>query len=124
MLQQNAALKDMVLGHMAQDIEVGIKVTAGTPVSNTKASGNKRGGGGHMKAAVRHFRNADNQFRVEVDKEYAAYQERGMRADGTRVVRNYSTGGTGRGWFRRAIEGVTRNANNYVDEAAKAVGFK
>lgn len=122
-LRKNAALKDMVMGHMAMDIEIGIKTTAGTPVSNTKASGNRRGGGGHMKAEARHFRNADGAFRVEVNKKYAAYQERGSRADGTRVVRNYSTPGTGKGWFKRAADNVTRQSDNYVSEAARALGL-
>lgn len=105
------------------DIEVAIKTSAGTPVSNTKASGNKRGGGGHMKAAARHFRNNNNRFRVEVNKSYASYQEMGARRDGSRPVRNYSTGGTSKGWFRRAINSVWRNRDNYVREAKRANGL-
>lgn len=121
--RKNEALKDMVQGRMAADIEVGIKTTAGTPVSATKAMGNKRGGGGHMKADARHFRSPSGGFRVEVDKAYAAYQERGARADGSHRVRNYSTPGTSSGWFKRAIDGVLSHRRTYIDEARKAVGL-
>lgn len=37
---------------------------------------------------------------------YAAYQERGMRADGTHVVVNYTTPGTGSRYLRNAAESV------------------
>lgn len=121
-LRKNAIAKDMVLGHMAMDIEIAIKTTAGTPVSNTKQSGN-RSGGGHMKAEARHFKNRNNQFRVEVNKKYAAYQERGARADGSHRVRHYSTAGTSAGWFRRAIASVAKNGNNYVIEAKRALNL-
>lgn len=121
--RNNEAFKDMVLGHMAQDIEIGIKTTAGTPVSNTKASGNKRGGGGHMKTEARHSRMGMGMFRVDVNKEYAAYQERGMRADGSHRVRNYSTSGTSAGWFKRAVNTVLRSKGNYINEARRALNL-
>lgn len=119
----NFAFKDMIQGHMAMDIEVALKTTAGMPVSNTKNSGNKRGGGGHMKSETRHFRSDSGGFRVEIDKEYAAYQELGMRKDGSHVVRNYSTAGTSAGFFKRAIEGVVRNKMQYISEARRAIGL-
>lgn len=34
---------------------------------------------------------------------YAAYQERGMRADGTHVVRNYTTPGTGPHFAQQSV---------------------
>lgn len=118
---KNDALKDMVMGHMAMDIEVGIKTTAGTPVSNTKASGNKRGGGGHMKASARHFRAENGKFRVEVDKVYAASQEVGI-VNG-HPVKHYSTPGTSSRWFQRAINGVIHNKSQYISEAKGALGL-
>lgn len=120
--KKNSALKDMITGHMAIDIERHLKTDAGMPVSNTKASGNKRGGGGHMKAETRSFRGAKG-WRVEVDKAYAQYQERGMRADGSHVVRNYSTAGTSAGFFKRAINMVLRNRTSYINEARKALNL-
>lgn len=121
--RKNSAFIDMVMGRMAMHIEVALKTTAGMPVSNTKASGNKRGGGGHMKSETRHFRSATGGFRVEVDKEYAAYQERGARRDGSHAVKNYSTPGTSKGFFKRAINSVMLDRDNYIEEAKRAVGI-
>ena len=121
---KNAAFVDYVQGHMAMDIEVALKTTAGMPVSNTKASGNKRGGGGHMKSETRHFRSTlTNGWRVEIDKAYAAYQERGMRADGSHIVKHYTTAGTSKGFFKRAINTVIQHRQSYIQEAKRAVGL-
>lgn len=115
-LKQNSAFIDILQGHMAMDIEVGIKSTAGTPVKT-----------GDMKAEVRHFRSPTGGFRVESEKEYSAVQEKGMRMTGpgapTRKFTNYTTAGTGAGWFRRAIDAVWKNRDNYVEVARKAVGL-
>jgi len=111
-MRKNDALKDMVQGHMAGDIERAIKTTAGTPV--------KTGG---MKSEVRHFKTANDQWRVEAGKKYSAYQERGARRDGSHRVRQYTTPGTSSGWFKRAINGVIKNRNSYIQEARKALGL-
>lgn len=110
--RKHRALVDMVEGHMAMDIEVAIKTTSGTPV--------KTGG---LKSSVRHFRSPSGGFRVEANKAYAAYQERGARADGAYRVKHYTTSGTSAGWFMRAIEGVIRNRRQYISEARRAVGL-
>lgn len=110
--RKNFALKDMVQAHMAQDIEVNIKTSAGTPV--------KTGG---MKAEVRHFKSANGGYRVEAGKVYSAYQERGARADGTHRVTRYTTPGTSAGWFRRAIDGVVKNRQGYIMEAKRALNL-
>lgn len=44
---------------------------------------------------------------------YASYQERGMRYDGSHVVKNYTTPGTGPHFARDAVEIVMRNVNSY-----------
>lgn len=123
-LRKNDDFVDMVTGHMAMDIDVALKTTAGMPVSNTIASGNKRGGGGHMKASTTHFRDKRGKFRVIVNKEYASVQEAGVRLTGKgapAVMQNYSTPGTSHHFFKRAIEAVTRNRDNYIKEAARAL---
>lgn len=116
MLRNNDSLKDMVVGHMALDIDRAIKSTAGTPVKT-----------GDMKAETRAFKTKDGQWRVESGKEYSAVQEAGIRKSGpgapTRRFSNYTTSGTGAGWFTRAANGITRNANRYVDEAVRALGL-
>jgi hypothetical protein len=40
--------------------------------------------------------------RIYFDKEYAVYQEKGSRRDGTRVVRKYTTAGTGKEFLKNA----------------------
>ncbi len=123
---KNDAFKDMMQAHMAMDIEVVLKTTAGMPVSNTKASGNRRGGGGHMKAATRHFKTKMNQWRVEINKEYAAVQEAGVRLTGKgapAVMQNYSTPGTSHHFFARAIESVVKKKESYAKEASRALNL-
>lgn len=110
--RKNEALKDMVLGRMAADIEVNIKTSDGTPVKT-----------GLMKSQVRHFKNINGQWRVEADAVYSAFQERGARADGTHKVKVYTTSGTSAGWFMRAIEAAKRNKTSYVSEARRALNL-
>lgn len=50
--------------------------------------------------------------KVEWRKKYASYQERGMRADGSRRVRNYSTPGTGPHFAENAVKKVVRDTKN------------
>lgn len=109
---KNAALKDMVTGHMAMDIEVALKTSAGMPVKT-----------GAMKSDTRHFRSPNGGFRVEIDKAYAAFQERGRRADGSHMVKHYTTAGTGAGFFTRAIGMVLRNRATYIAEAKRALNL-
>jgi hypothetical protein len=47
--------------------------------------------------------------KIEWRKAYASYQERGKRADGTRVIRNYTTPGTGAGFARKGVEKGIKN---------------
>lgn len=112
--RNNEALKDMVQGRMAMDVEVAIKTSAGTPV--------KTGG---MKSEVRHFKSQNNQWRVEADKGYSAVQEAGRRMSGpgapTKAFTHYTTPGTSAGWFKRAIDSVLRNREHYILEARRAL---
>lgn len=119
-LAKNERIKDFLLGNMSMDIEVNLKTTAGMPVSATKKSGNKRGGGGHMKASTYHKRVGRGKFKVVVNKEYAGYQEFGQREDGSHIVTHYSTPGTSKGFMARAVGGVTKNKSQYVLEARRA----
>lgn len=45
---------------------------------------------------------------------YAQYQERGMRADGTRVVRNYTTPGTHAHFVEESVNKVVKRIPNYL----------
>jgi hypothetical protein len=115
-LRKNEAFKEMVLGHMAMDIEVAIKSKAGMPVKT-----------GAMKSEVRHFKTENNKWRVESDKAYSSVQEAGIRKTGpgapTRRFKNYTTAGTGAGWFARAIDMTFKNKDHYIQEAKRAVGL-
>lgn len=108
-LRKNNQFVDMVGAHMAQDIEIGIKTGGRTPVDS-----------GDMKGEVRHFKRARGSYRVESPKEYSATQEKGIRR-GSRPFTNYTTPGTGKGWFASNANAIVRNGNNYVDEVARAV---
>lgn len=110
--RKHATFLDILMGHMAMDIEIFIKTTTGTPVKT-----------GDMKAETRHFRTKTGGFRVESTKEYAAYQERGMRKDGTHIVKNYTTLGTGPHWFQKAIDLVLKDRLSYINTARRAAGF-
>ena len=57
------------------------------------------------------------RHRVLVDKPYASYQERGMRADGSRVVKKYTTAGTGKGYLKKAGDKVCKQGINYLKQA-------
>lgn len=49
------------------------------------------------------------------DIKYAGYQERGMALDGSRVVRNYTTPGTGSRYLLNAFESVLKEGiKNYL----------
>lgn len=49
------------------------------------------------------------------DIRYAGYQERGMALDGSRVVRNYTTPGTGSRYLLNAFESVLKEGiKNYL----------
>lgn len=47
---------------------------------------------------------------------YASYQERGMRYDGTHIVRNYTTTGTGKEFAKKSVDKVLKNVAKYYDQ--------
>ena len=53
---------------------------------------------------------------IEWRAPYASYQERGMRADGTRVVRNYTTPGTQAHYAEESVQEVINNLPEYITE--------
>lgn len=44
---------------------------------------------------------------------YAAYQEMGMRADGTHVVKNYTTPGTGKDFAKNAVKKTLKQVEKF-----------
>ena len=110
-IARNAMAMDMGLAHMAQDIEIGIKTGGRTPFDK----GALRGRTYHQKKAVL-------KYEVVAPVEYASVQEAGVRA-GARPFTNYTTAGTGKGWFRGAVDNVVRGGDNYFRQAVRSVGL-
>lgn len=73
--------ESLVLRQMIEDT-----YSLATPVTPYK--------GGHLRAAVNRRMEGPKRGVIEWTAPYASYQDRGMRADGSRVVRNYTTAGT------------------------------
>ena len=54
---------------------------------------------------------------IEWRAPYAEYQERGMRRDGSRVVRNYTTPGTHAHFAEESVKEVMNNVQEYITKA-------
>ena len=111
-LSKNERVKDRSLAYAAQDIEVIVKTGGKTPLKQ-----------GHLRGRTRHDKVSNSRYRIVIPVSYAAYQERGSRADGTHKVRNYTTPGTGKGFLQSAVKSVANNFRNLVRQASKAEGF-
>lgn len=58
---------------------------------------------------------------IEYEQEYARYQYYGIREDGSHIVRNYTTPGTGTYWDRRM---VSAEMKDLVEEVQDYLGGK
>jgi hypothetical protein len=104
----NERIMDSVLGRMTGDILMISKITVPFKSSDLMRSGVTEKVG-------------SMKYKVRYDSEYASYQERGRRQDGSRVVRNYTTPGTGKNFLRNAGKTVANNALNYLRQGASSV---
>lgn len=95
---------DIALGMMAQDIEMiaAFKVPVDT---------------GSLARFIKKYRVNKMRWKVTVNKDYAAYQERGARADGSRRVKKYSRAGSGPHFMRDAINVVVGRKYLYIKKA-------
>lgn len=122
---KNRDFKEMATAHMAQDIEILAK--SNVPMKK-----------GNLQSSIKH-RRITNGFRVEANSPYAAAQEVGrMTVHTSRVVtpdggksfftlkpgvyhfKNYTTPGTGKGWFKKAILRVESRKDNYIRQASRS----
>lgn len=117
-VRNNGNAMDRALNRMAVDIERQAK--SRVPVSATLAMGNKRGGGGHLRASGTHRKQGFLKYIVEFNKEYAAFQEWG--GDGKRIVRHYTTPGTGKFYLRDAGRNIAGKAFDYFKQEARSIG--
>lgn len=74
--------------------------------------------GGDLQKSEEQIKVSKLHMKVLFNEEYASYQERGERKDGSRKVRKYSTPGTGKDFLKEAGEKVGRDAVNYFKQAA------
>lgn len=101
----NERQMDIALGRMAQDIETIAKVRV--PLKS-----------GNLQDMIKKKRVSAKHHQVRADEDYAGYQERGMRKDGSRVVRRYTTPGTGKDYLKGAGQQVAPKATHYFKQAA------
>lgn len=94
---------DRALNRMAIDIERLAK--ARVPVGKT----------GQLKASGKHRKVGNLRYHTEFNKEYAAYQEWGGDGKG-KVVRNYTTPGTGKFYLKRSGDEIKKRAWQYVKQ--------
>lgn len=104
-VNNNADDMDRALSRMSKDILQISKVRVPFKRGNLQKQGESK-------------KIAKMKHRVVYDEEYAAYQERGQRKDGTRRVINYSTPGTGKDFLKGAGQTVGKQALNYLRQAA------
>jgi hypothetical protein len=109
-VSRHAVFSDMMLGLMAAAIETRIKTGGITPF--------KKGG---LRGSVRHRKVGVAEFEVTADKEYAAAQEVGTTRGHN--IKNYTTGGTNKGWFQEAIDTTKKNEKHYAEVAQKSTGI-
>jgi len=75
-------------------------------------------GGGQLQSSGQ-IRPGHLKYQIKYNKEYAAYQHRGMRRDGTHVVRNYTYPGKKSHYLSDPAETVLRNQKSYIKRYAK-----
>lgn len=109
-LSRSTAMTDMMMGLMAAGIEIQLKTSGNTPF--------KHGG---LRSHARHIKIRHAEYEVSDDQEYAAAQEAGTVRG--HPIRNYTTGGTGKGFFKRSIETVKARGEEYAFTAARAHGL-
>ena len=95
-----------ILEHSAKDIMITAQMRV--PYKSGKL---------HKSAVVR--KKSNLSFRVLFDKEYAAYQERGMRRDGSHVVKRYTSAGTGKDYLKNAGKIVAAKIIAYIKRGVK-----
>jgi hypothetical protein len=112
-------VKDRSLHVAANDIEVIVKTGGKTPLGPAGKDKSRA----RLRGLTRQEKVSESHYRVVLPVAWASYQERGMRADGSHVVRKYTEPGTGKGFLQAAINTVGKNFTNLVKQAAKMEGF-
>lgn len=107
-VKRNSDMMDIALDRMAGDVE---------QIAETKIPLLS----GKLQGEVKKKRISSMHHQVRVDSDYASYQERGRRKDGSRTVRNYTTPGTGKDFLKNAGKSVSSKSVKYIRQAASRV---
>jgi hypothetical protein len=108
-LKNDVAL-DTSLGRMAKDIEILAKARA--PYKT-----------GQLTKIGESVRITNRHHTVRFDEDYAAYQERGSRIDGTHQVRRYTTPSTGKNFLKDAGKQIAEQATHYFIQAINQISI-
>lgn len=74
---------------------------------------------GNLRSDVNIIPKGGTSIEVVWNKEYAQYQERGKRRDGSHVVRRYTTGGTGPHFAENAVKEVVKKTSEINIKATR-----
>lgn len=107
-VRQNANVMDRAMERMARDILMVANISVPFKTGELQKSGDIE-------------RSAQMSYKVWFREEYAAFQERGSRADGSHYVRKYTTPGTGRAFLLNGAQTVGRDTLNYLKQAANNI---
>lgn len=94
---------DRALEHMAIDVEILAK-TKNVPVKD-----------GKLQNTIVHVKRGFLKWVVPADTEYARFQEFGGDGQG-KVVRNYSTAGTGKHYMKKSGDAIKSKATTYYKQ--------
>ena len=76
---------------------------------------------GDLQGSIENKRDDVLKHKVLINSEYAGYQERGVRKDGSHKVRKYTTPNTGKKFLKGAGDDVSKNALNYLKQANQLI---
>ena len=109
---KNREFKELATQRMAADIERLIKTGGKIPRKD-----------GELQSSISHEPLKTGSFttgyRVKADSDHAAVQELGKRR-GAREFKNYTTPGTGKGWFKGAIITIESKKDQYIQQAKRS----
>lgn len=103
--QKNQNAISLAIRMMMEDIN-----TLSTPITPKSAPPN----GGSLRASITKQMVSPTKGVMEWNVPYAQYQERGMRADGSHVVRNYTTPGTHAHFAEESVKKVVEKIPQYL----------
>lgn len=105
---------DSILGMTQQRASIFLRIIA-EQVVDISRPGTPRDKGNLRQDVLKTVNGLKGQ--IEWRKGYAQYQERGKRADGSHVVKNYTTPGTGPHFAENAVTEVISKSTNIAKQA-------